>query len=79
MIKSKYFKCILSPSNDDGEKVFALTLGRVYEVTSADFDEPGEDPEYIVVDDNGKTEKFFDLRIIFEEVEDHLIDKNMPF
>lgn len=70
MFDVRYYKCKKSPvSEETGEKIFNLTVGKEYAVFSHNWDEIVEDPEFEVIDENKKKQIFFDLSRIFEYAE----------
>lgn len=54
-------ECTLSPLDENGEKIFNLTVGEEY-----DCYQDGED--FYVTGDDGRQNNFFDITRIFKEV-----------
>lgn len=56
-------KCKLDTLNEHGTKIMNFTKGNTYEC------EKDEEEIFYVEDDNGKTERFFNINSIFEIVD----------
>jgi hypothetical protein len=56
-------RCRKEVFKDNGAKLMEFTKDLIY-----DFEESGESGEFKVLDDNGKEERFFELRHIFEKL-----------